>query len=93
MYLAKYTAAGVLDTTFGDVSGTGHNGDTFLNVFGSISIPGSPSSLLVTTDSTGVTKLVVTGWATRTPDFFATTFPVLARYNVDGTLDTAFQGE
>jgi uncharacterized delta-60 repeat protein len=44
--LPRYTASGVLDTTFGDAaSGGGHTGDTFLNVFGGLNVPGFNSSL------------------------------------------------
>ncbi len=87
--LTKYTSAGGLDTSFGDVSGSGHTGDTFLNVFGGASYPGFNSSLVATTDSTGVTKLLVTGQATTTGTGPAT-YSILARYNLDGTLDSTF---
>jgi uncharacterized delta-60 repeat protein len=85
--LAKYTAAGVLDTTFGDISGLGHTGDTFLNVFGGASYPGFASSLIATTDSTGTTKLLVTGYGQT-----STAYSVVARYNLNGTLDPTFGG-
>ena len=85
--LAKYTASGALDTSFGDVSASGHAGNTFLNVFaGRINVPGFSSSLTATTDSTGVTKLLVTGQTGNGGS------SVLARYNLDGTLDPTFGG-
>lgn len=84
--LSKYKASGVLDTSFGDVSGSGHTGDTFLNVFGGTNVPGFTSALTATTDSTGVTKLVVTGQTGNGGS------SVLARYSLDGTLDPTFGG-
>ena len=89
--LAKYTASGAVDTTFGDVSGSGHTGNTSLKVFGGGNWPGYSSSLIATTDSTGTTKLVVTGYAS-TPGYPSYTYAVVARYNVDGTLDSTFGG-
>ena len=90
--LTKYTSAGVLDTqSFGDVSGTAHTGSTFLNVFGGSSYPGWGSSLIPTTSSTGATQLVVTGNGS-TPGTPSYTYAVVARYNLDGTLDTTFGG-
>jgi uncharacterized delta-60 repeat protein len=84
--LTKYTASGVLDTTFGDASQSGHTGDTFLNVFDGSNYPGFNSSLIATTDSSGVTKLLLTGQASGS----AGTTSVLARYNLNGTLDATF---
>ena len=88
--LTKYTASGVLDTNFGDVAGSGHTGDTFLNPFGGASYPGFNSSLMATTDSTGAIKLVVTGQAQTSGG--SSTYSVLARYNLDGTLDPTLGG-
>jgi uncharacterized delta-60 repeat protein len=87
--LSKYTASGALDTSFGDVSQSGHTGDTFVNGFGGVNVPGFSSSLLTTTDSTGTTKLLVTGQA-QTTGTGSTAYSVLARYNLDGTLDSTF---
>ena len=81
----------MLDTSFGDVSSSGHTGDTFLNVFGGTNVPGFSSSLLATTDSTGTTKLIVTGYG-QTTGTGSTAYAVLARYNLDGTLDPTFGG-
>lgn len=85
--LAKYTASGVLDTSFGNVSGSGHTGYTFLNPFGGVNVPGFSSSLLATTDATGTTKLLVTGQTGS-----GGSHSVTARYNLDGTLDPTFGG-
>ena len=90
--LTKYTSAGVLDTkSFGDVSGTARTGSTFLNPFGGGSYPGWGSSLIPTTNSTGGPQLVVTGYG-QTPGIPSTAYAVVARYNLDGTLDTTFNG-
>ena len=88
--LAKYTASGALATSFGDVSASGHTGNTFLNVFGGTNVPGFSSSLLATMDATGTTKLLVTGYAVNNAAGW--TASVLARYNLDGTLDPTFGG-
>jgi uncharacterized delta-60 repeat protein len=89
--LTKYTPAGVLDTkSFGDVSGTVRTGSTFLNPFGGGSYPGWGSSL-IPTNSTGGSQLVVTGYG-QTPGIPSTAYAVVARYNLDGTLDTTFNG-
>ena len=90
--LTKYTSAGVLDTkSFGDVSGTAHTGSTFLNVFGGSSYPGWGSSLIATTNSVGTPQLVVTGQSS-TQGLPSYTYAAIARYNLDGTLDSTFGG-
>ena len=90
--LTKYTSAGVLDTkSFGDISGTARTGSTFLNVFGGSSYPGWGSSLIPTTNSSGVPQLVVTGYGS-TPGIPSYTYSVVARYDLDGTLDSTFNG-
>jgi uncharacterized delta-60 repeat protein len=90
--LTKYTSAGVLDTkSFGDVSGTARTGSTFLNVFGGSSYPGWGASLILTTNPTGTTQLVATGYGS-TPGSPSYTYSILARYNLDGTIDPTFGG-
>jgi uncharacterized delta-60 repeat protein len=89
--LTKYTSAGVLDTSFGDVSGTARTGSTFLNVFGGSSYPGWAGSLISTSNSTGAPQLVVTGYGS-TPGLPSYTYAVVARYKLNGTLDTTFDG-
>jgi uncharacterized delta-60 repeat protein len=90
--LTKYTSSGVLDTkSFGDVSGTARTGTTFLNAFGGSTSPGWGNSLIATTNSMGVSQLVVTGYGS-TPGFGSQTYSIVARYNMDGTLDSTFGG-
>ncbi len=90
--LTKYTSAGALDTkSFGDVSGTARTGSTFLNVFGGSSYPGWGSSLIATTNSSGTPQLVITGYG-QTPGTPSYAYAVVARYNIDGTLDSTFNG-
>jgi uncharacterized delta-60 repeat protein len=79
--LARYTAAGVLDTTFGVGTGSfGPSGTVTTNFLGG---PDGANAIALQSDG----KLVVAGFATAPSEnrLFAA-----ARYNADGTLDSNF---
>jgi uncharacterized delta-60 repeat protein/uncharacterized repeat protein (TIGR01451 family) len=77
--LARYTAAGVLDTTFG-------SGGRVITAIGDDS-----SAFAITLDAQG--RIVVAGTSTvKRGGFYVTDFAV-ARYDVNGTLDATFDGD
>lgn len=83
--LARFTAAGVLDTTFGDISTTSsqRTGKTVLDFFGGSGLV-SPAGLAIQSDN----RFLVSGYtssADAMKDYFG-----IARYNSDGTLDPIY---
>jgi uncharacterized delta-60 repeat protein len=86
--LSKYTATGAFDTNFGaqNVNGVGHTGITILNINGQTSNPGYSTSLVATTNSTGVTQLVAVGQG----NVNGLTSTLVMRFNLDGSLDPTF---
>jgi hypothetical protein len=82
--LSKYTSAGSVDTTFGELSSSGSGRTGYAQL--AATFPGRRNSLVATTDSSGTTKLLVTAQGGTNGS------SVLARYNLDGSLDTTFGG-
>jgi uncharacterized delta-60 repeat protein len=80
--IARYTSAGILDNTFGDVSGLVRTGYTITNT-GTVFDQGQAVALQ--SDN----KIVVAG-VTNSATGNDT---ILVRYNTDGTLDTTFDGD
>jgi uncharacterized delta-60 repeat protein len=89
--VARYTSAGVLDTTFGDPSNSssGRTGITVLDTFGYKS---DVASIVPVFDGTGnLTHIMVAGDGSEqagTGSIY--NYLILARYNPDGSLDSTF---
>jgi len=88
--VARYTTTGALDSTFGGTknkNGTVSNAGEVLLSFGSSGKDVASAVSLETVN--GATKIVVAGWTnsiTGHPEI------VVARFNLDGSLDTSFGG-
>jgi uncharacterized delta-60 repeat protein len=82
--LSKYTASGTVDTTFGELSSSGSARTGYAQL--AATFPGRRNSLVAITDASGVTKLLVTAQGGTNGS------SVLARYNLDGSLDATFDG-
>jgi uncharacterized delta-60 repeat protein len=87
-FIAKYSASGVLDTSFGT------NGDGFVTLQASSPVTGYTSTTTMAYDliiDTLANKLVMCGYTagyTETVTF--SSLSTIARYNLDGTTDTTF---
>jgi uncharacterized delta-60 repeat protein len=83
--IARYTADGVLDTTFGDPSSSSRTrtGTTVLDTFGGVN---QVTEIAPASDSAGHILLAGNGFSS------AGKFLILARYNANGTLDSTFGG-
>ncbi len=88
--LARYTSAGVLDTTFGD-SSTSSSGRTGLTVLDTFGYTNQPTSLTPAFDSSGnLAHILLAGNGSQLAGSAVNKYLFIARYNPDGSLDPLF---